>query len=118
MRNPFEEESGYNPVRVSDPILYPKTNMDEYAMAAGRDAADCSANALLFPVGVSRLFFLEKARLMRARQVALLAAYYIEHELLAVDGKPEVVARVVEMLESETCPDGCRELRDALAGVL
>jgi hypothetical protein len=115
--NPLEAVSGYNPVHVQDPILDPKTNLDEYAVAAGRDAADSAANAILFPFGsVSRLYFMDRVRLMRARQVALLAAYYIEHELTAEGGKPDVVVRVVEMLEAETCLDGCRELRDALKG--
>ncbi len=127
MQNPFLEESSYNPVRAEDPALDPKTNLDEYAIAAGRESAECKANARLFPPGAARQFFVEKSRIMGARHVALLAAHYIETELLETGDatrnrgnvdlvRPGLLAvrAAVEALEAGTCPATCRELRDAL----
>lgn len=112
-RNPFDADQGYDPVHPHDPITDPKTNIDEWATNARRNAEECASHATLFPrESVSRLYFLSQSRSMHARSIALLAAFYIEQELLRADGDLALIQKLLAELEAGTTNTDCRELRE------
>jgi hypothetical protein len=116
MSSPFLEESTYNPEHTTDGTVQDLAfSLDEASIAVGR-SADFSADLARYWLNDStRESIKENVHRLRIRQIALLAAFYIEHDLLAGGPAAETIKSIVAELEAKTCPAECMELRELLA---